>query len=355
MENLPEKIRIKDIARMAGVSAGSVDRIIHNRGNVSKKSKEKILAVMKEINYKPNAIASALASKKKYKIACFLPDTKESEYWSLVVEGIKHAENELSDFNFKATYIHFNQFDENSFIEESKKLFEEGISGVLMVPAFKEESKKIILQLQEKEIPFSFIDTVIEDCDFLSYYGQHSLQSGYVAARLLFSEVEPNKDIYLLKTQTLTRALSNQIDNRMRGFNKYCAEHHITANIKEIEIQLHDEKSLNEQLDQTFKGNQNIGACIIFNSRAYLIANYLEQNDLKGIKLFGYDTIKRNIDYLQKGTITGLIGQQPKTQGYKGLKSLSEQLIFKHTPPHINFMPIEILIKENIDYFVDME
>ena len=152
MENLPEKIRIKDIARMAGVSAGSVDRIIHNRGNVSKKSKEKILAVMKEINYKPNAIASALASKKEYKIACFLPDTKESEYWSLVVEGIKHAENELSDFNFKATYIHFNQFDENSFIEDSKKLFEEGISGVLMVPAFKEESKKIILQLQEKEI-----------------------------------------------------------------------------------------------------------------------------------------------------------------------------------------------------------
>lgn len=48
---------IKDIAQMAGVSAGTVDRVLHNRGDVSQKSKEKVQKVLDEINYQPNVFA----------------------------------------------------------------------------------------------------------------------------------------------------------------------------------------------------------------------------------------------------------------------------------------------------------
>ena len=59
---------IKDIAQMAGVSAGTVDRVLHNRGDVSQKSKEKVQKVLDEINYQPNVFAIGLAAKKKYTI-----------------------------------------------------------------------------------------------------------------------------------------------------------------------------------------------------------------------------------------------------------------------------------------------
>ena len=61
MKSLPDKIRIKDIARLANVSTGTVDRVLHNRGEVSAKSREKVEKVLKEINYQPNIYASALA------------------------------------------------------------------------------------------------------------------------------------------------------------------------------------------------------------------------------------------------------------------------------------------------------
>lgn len=61
---------IKDIARMAGVSAGTVDRVLHNRGDVSEKSKEKVQKVLDEINYQPNVFAIGLAAKKKYVTTC---------------------------------------------------------------------------------------------------------------------------------------------------------------------------------------------------------------------------------------------------------------------------------------------
>ena len=46
-----KRIRIKDIAKLAGVSAGTVDRVVHNRGNVSAKSREAVEKVLKEVNY----------------------------------------------------------------------------------------------------------------------------------------------------------------------------------------------------------------------------------------------------------------------------------------------------------------
>ena len=60
------KVRIKDIAEQSGVSVGTVDRILHNRPNVSKTAREKVEKVLKEINYQPNMYASALAYNKSY-------------------------------------------------------------------------------------------------------------------------------------------------------------------------------------------------------------------------------------------------------------------------------------------------
>ena len=55
-----EKIRIKDIAERAGVSVGTVDRVLHNRPNVSPKALEKVNKALEEMDYKPNMYASAL-------------------------------------------------------------------------------------------------------------------------------------------------------------------------------------------------------------------------------------------------------------------------------------------------------
>ena len=71
MEN--KNYTIKDIARMAGVSAGTVDRVLHNRGDVSAASREKVQKVLDEIDYHPNMFAIGLAAKKRYRVLCIIP------------------------------------------------------------------------------------------------------------------------------------------------------------------------------------------------------------------------------------------------------------------------------------------
>lgn len=65
--------RIKDIAELSGVSTGTVDRILHERGKVSEDSTEKGGENLKEIDYQPNLIARSLALKKKYHFICLDP------------------------------------------------------------------------------------------------------------------------------------------------------------------------------------------------------------------------------------------------------------------------------------------
>src|SRR3712207_6861134 len=73
MNKLPERIRIKDIARLANVSVGTVDRVLHGRSGVSESSRKRVEEILKQLDYQPNMYASALASNKKYSFVCLLP------------------------------------------------------------------------------------------------------------------------------------------------------------------------------------------------------------------------------------------------------------------------------------------
>ena len=67
-----EKIRIKDVAELAGVSVGTVDRVLHNRPNVSEDARKKVEKALKDMDYRPNVYASALAYNKKYTFCCIM-------------------------------------------------------------------------------------------------------------------------------------------------------------------------------------------------------------------------------------------------------------------------------------------
>ncbi|MFT5641401.1 MAG: LacI family transcriptional regulator, partial [Cyclobacteriaceae bacterium] len=73
------KITIKQIAEKAGVSVGTVDRVLHNRGEVAKETREKVLKIAKEGNYSTNVFARSLKLNQSLRIAVILPD--DNEYW----------------------------------------------------------------------------------------------------------------------------------------------------------------------------------------------------------------------------------------------------------------------------------
>ncbi|NMO96704.1 LacI family transcriptional regulator [Paenibacillus lemnae] len=68
------KATIYDVAREAGVSIATVSHVINGKGKISRERREEVLHIMQRLNYRPNAIASALAGKKTYTLGLLVPD-----------------------------------------------------------------------------------------------------------------------------------------------------------------------------------------------------------------------------------------------------------------------------------------
>ncbi len=352
MKESDKKYRIKDIALLAGVSEGTVDRVLHNRGEVSQKSKEAILKVLEEINYSPNLLARSLASKKHYNFICLIPSFQPGEYWELIENGFRQAGKDFLQYNIHIDIRYFNQFDNNSFKLLTNDIIGRQPDAVIIAPIFRDETLVLTQMLQAVEIPFSYIDSIIEDSGFTTYYGQNSFQSGYVAAKLLVNDLPEHSKVLILRTKR-QGSMSNQTSSRYEGFMAYLHEHKaLSIQFVHAEISSTEDSSNLENIKNIFKENPEINAAITFNSKVYRLANYLKQLNYHSIRLIGYDLLKKNVEYLKQDVISYLIAQSPGKQAYFTVRDLCNKLILKQEVNKINFVPVDILIKENINDYI---
>ena len=201
-----EKIRIKDIAERAGVSVGTVDRVLHNRPNVSKPAREKVEEALKEMNYQPNVYASALAYNKSYVFNMLLPQHESEAYWEEIEQGVKKAIDVRRDFHIDVKLLYYERFNNASFIEKYTECLSSNPNGVIIVPAEIEVTREFTDKLHELQIPFIMLDSYMPDLKPLSFFGQDSFCSGYFAAKMLMLIASNQKEIMLFKQIKIGRA-----------------------------------------------------------------------------------------------------------------------------------------------------
>ncbi len=347
--------RIKDIAAMAGVSAGTVDRVLHNRGRVSEESLKKVKKTLKKINYQPNLIARSLASKKDCRIMALIPSFVSGEYWSEISKGIDKAEQEFTDYHLKIQCNFFNQYDKISFDTLVEEVKQEEYEGVIIATLFKESTFEFTQWLDQKEIPYILIDAYIENTNCIAYYGTDSYRSGYIGGRLLSEKINNNDNILLFNIISKGSVESTQVSAREKGFRDYLSETGYEGSIYPVSISTetpgHNEKLLNTYMEKELKGQARARAGIIFNSRVHIPAEYFIKHKENNFFLIGYDAIEANIAFLKNGVVSHLIAQRPEVQGYNSVKALFYHLVLHQTATKMNYMPIDILIKDNIDYY----
>ena len=196
---MDDKIRIKDIAEQSGVSVGTVDRVLHNRPNVSKQAREKVEAVLKRIDYQPNMYASALAYNRQYTFYCIMPKHESEAYWEEIEEGANKACEARRDFHVKIKIMYYKRFDAATFAQRCDDCLAAAPNGVIIVPSELEPTKSFTDKLRQLNIPFILLDSYMPDLQPLSFYGQDSFCSGYFAAKMLMLIAPHENEIMLMK------------------------------------------------------------------------------------------------------------------------------------------------------------
>jgi LacI family transcriptional regulator len=348
-----KKPTIKDIAKLAGVSIGTVDRVLHNRGEVAEKTKQEVLKILSETNYSPNRMAQVLKSKRQYHLVSLLPEpTDDNSFWEKHPLGINRAIDELNLFNVTLTQITFDMLNEEDYQNKTNTVLDLKPDGVLLAPIFKSESMTFCSRLNSENIPFVFVDGYIENTDFLAYIGEDIFQSGRVAGQLIDIVTPEGKDILVVN---IAKNLQNvhHLNNRTLGFNSFFNNKgNKTGKIININVPDPSAKSVRVAIDKAFQDNPDTGSIFITGSKSYLIGSYLEKKGLETINLIGYDLLDLNVKYLKSGITKFLIGQRPDEQTYKGIKKLFEFVSLRKVPDKIEYLPIDIVTSENVDFFL---
>lgn len=350
-----KNVRIKDIALKAKVSTGTVDRVLHNRGRVSEKVRVRILKIISDMDYKPNLMARALGSNKVYQIAALIPDHNYDSYWFAPKSGIEKAENDLEQYGINVTQFEFNPHDGNSFIEQAQKVSESSPDGILISPIFYREVLPFFEKWKAKNIPFVLFNTQITEFNPLSYIGQDSYQSGFLAGKLIhYGQPHPCSIVIAHIDEDISN--SAHLIKKEQGIRNYFSQNNLTHyNILKIELDRTNLADFNKKLDDLIESTPDLGGVFVTTSKAHEVAKYLEQRYIKNIHIIGYDLLPQNIYFLNKGLINFLINQNPKGQGYWGISQLADYLVFKKSVPSIKFLPLDIITKENLNYYIDDE
>lgn len=353
MEKQQDRIRIKDIARMAGVSVGTVDRVLHSRSGVSASSRVKVEEILQKLNYQPNMYASALASNKKYRFVSLLPSHHEGDYWTDVEHGMQQAVTRFSDFNVSLSAFYYDQYEAGAFTEAGMRILDEQPDGVILSPAIETETERFVVRLQEAGIPYVFIDSNIPRLSPLTFYGQHAQRSGYFAARMLRLLAQGQTEIVIFRQINEGHLGSNQQFHREEGFYEYMKEHCPELKMWELNLYAKQPGEDASRLDEFFAAHPDVKCGITFNSKAYIIGEYMQRHGRKDFHLMGYDLLRRNVACLKAGSIDFIIAQQPTMQGYNSIESLCNYLILRKKVKDCNYMPINLITTENLDFYFD--
>ncbi len=104
---------IKDIARVAGVSTATVSMVLNGKDCITKKTKEKVMAAAREVDYIPSIAAKSLKTNRSYTIALFVGDIA-NPFFPEIIKGVEGA---AKDRNYSVIIYDLSGQDQD-FVEQ---------------------------------------------------------------------------------------------------------------------------------------------------------------------------------------------------------------------------------------------
>jgi LacI family transcriptional regulator len=150
------KLTISDIAKMAGVTPGTVSKIMNNYGGISKETKEKVMGIIESTGYKPTFSAKALATKKSNLIGLIYAGKINVDmnhpFFNEVVNAFKKTVGSMGYDILIFSNEQFNMEQENYLLRA--RHFQ--LDGCLIIAG--EELEKAVYELDQSDIPCVAVD-----------------------------------------------------------------------------------------------------------------------------------------------------------------------------------------------------
>lgn len=217
---LMSKVTIEKIAKLCNVSRGTVDRVIHNRPNVSKEKREKVQKVLEELNYVPNPVARALAlHDNKIKIAVILPNWG-GFFHSEINKGIEAAIKEFSDYSFNINVYKCETDEPEEYISIIDNALLDEVKGISICAKNSEPLRNKLVSIRKENIPVITFNSDIPNSDRNCFVGEDVLKGGRVAGEIISKLTNEGEKILIACGNFEFYAHKRRVDGFSERFNE---------------------------------------------------------------------------------------------------------------------------------------
>jgi LacI family transcriptional regulator len=342
---------INNIARLAGVSRGTVDRAINNRPGVNEHVARRIRRIAQELGYAPNRAAKALRFNYEPKTIGVVLPTGSDEFFGDVVRGIRQAEQELNDMGVHAAISVIDESDDDRVSTILSRFAETGeAAGIIMTGPDTEHVRTAIDAVAEAGIPVVTINSDVPGSRRLCFVGQDLYKSGVLAAELMGKLTGDVGRVVAVTGNLQFQAHRDRIAGFKDGLNRWAT--HLDIEVREGQDTYEGTVSA---LESAYEGAKTV--------RTEIVGVYMATGIIDGCldvlakadgrvrpRLITNDVLPVTRKGLADGTIDFTIFQDPVYQGYMPMKVLYEYLLTKQLPDKAWFQsPIRIVGSTELD------
>lgn len=327
-------VTIKDIAKKAGVSRGTVDRVLHDRGKVAPEKEKKIRRIAQELGYQPNIAGKGLAARKKHiRIGFVYISSDWAPFHGVIYESARqYARRELLPFGVE---VHFFPFDLKDYEENFrtwdqkfiKAVREQRINGLVVVGMIGGHLRQVLEQNGIADIPFVLYNQNEDVKGKLAYVGCDYERAGRLACGLaaLMTKNKAHVGIVSLDDgnmqSSLNRVVGFEAEIRERYPQIQIVEKYFTANVEEM-------SELFAEVQQMMERHPDMDVLYLANPGDYSLCQSIRRSGkTSDVRIITNDLVTEcQREMVKNGTIDATICQEPEKQGVKPLEILFNYL-----------------------------
>ncbi len=320
-------VTINTIAKTAGVSRGTVDRVLNQRGHVEPRTAERVLQVMRDLDYTPKkdiqleAIGMDPSINKIYRIGIILSN-EQGYFKEEMLRGIQDAAAALPSTEIFIEECKTALSDE--LLEKMEAMRQKEVMGLVVHARDQITVREEIAALAGDGIPVITLNTDLPGSQRILYVGQDTYKSGRIAGDLM-TKCASKEDRILICIGNLEYGAHA---NRLNGFKDRLRELNYPADSLDILETHNDFETTHEKVSAYLTDHPELKGIYMANRSVTGCTEAVREAGRRGtIHIIGHDLTDASRRLLKSNELDFVIAQDLARQSYTALTAMNEYII----------------------------
>jgi LacI family transcriptional regulator len=342
---------IHKIAKLAGVSIGTVDRALHGRAGISDATRKKVLAIATKLEYRPNAAARILSvGRAQFRIGVCIP--KEIHFfYDQMRAGIFDETRRTHGLGVEIVYRPVRNLGEGE-AEHVAKLADEGVNAIVVVPGDPKSVSPAVNRAERAGVRVICVTTDAPRSRRSSVVCVDPELSGRLAAELMAKFVEPGSSVAMLTGMLTAEEHRLKAQGFREGFAKDCPGGKTVAVLEAHESAPESYRKTRRLMAE----HPDLAGIYVSTVNSLPVCRALQDaGRADRVKLIATDVFPEMLPHFRRGTICASIYQDPYLQGQTAVRLLVDQWLHGTPIPPSHFLNPVVVLRTNLHLFREMQ